>query len=106
MDSIDIEESQHKVLFTSLQQEDMDCSSLLREFQHMHLSGSEHVSVLASRNKVLQNAKDSVSNSNFSWTKIPFVTFVGEEAIDCGGPRREFFRYSSYEKQYILFHKK
>ncbi|KAI2661412.1 G2/M phase-specific E3 ubiquitin-protein ligase [Labeo rohita] len=82
--------------------EDMDCSSLLREFQHMHLSGSEHVSVLASRNKVLQNAKDSVSNSNFSWTKIPFVTFVGEEAIDCGGPRREFFRILMMEVQSSL----
>ncbi|XP_016388028.1 uncharacterized protein LOC107723804 [Sinocyclocheilus rhinocerous] len=72
--------------------EDMDFGSLLREFQHMHLSGSENVSILVSRNKVLQSAKDSVSNSNFPWTKIPLVTFVGEEALDFGGPRREFFR--------------
>lgn len=84
----------------------MDFSSLLREFQHMHLSGSEHVSVLVSRNKVLQSAKDSVSNSNFPWTKIPLVTFVGEEALDCGGPRREFFRYYSItrSKRIVLKH--
>ncbi|XP_052420102.1 uncharacterized protein LOC127964005 [Carassius gibelio] len=82
--------------------EDMDFISLLREFQHMHLSGSEHVSVLVSRNKVLQSAKDSVSNSNFPWTKIPLVTFVGEEALDCGGPRREFFRILMMEVQRSL----
>ncbi|KAF4109731.1 uncharacterized protein LOC131545879 [Onychostoma macrolepis] len=82
--------------------EDMDFSSLLREFQHMHLSGSEHVPVLVSRNKVLQRAKDSVSNSNFPWTKIPLVTFVGEEALDCGGPRREFFRILMMEVQSSL----
>lgn len=99
LNNIDIEERQHKTLFTSLQQEDMDFSSLLREFQHMHLSGSEDVSVLVSRNKVLQSAKDSVSNSNFPWTKIPLVTFDGEEALDCGGPRREFFRYSFYKQE-------
>ncbi|XP_073675865.1 uncharacterized protein [Garra rufa] len=82
--------------------EDMDFISLLREFQHMHLNGSEHVSVLAYRNKVLQSAKDYVSNSNFPWTKIPLVTFIGEEAIDCGGPRREFFRILMMEVQSSL----
>ncbi|XP_043101942.1 uncharacterized protein LOC122349884 [Puntigrus tetrazona] len=82
--------------------EDMDFSSLLREFQHMHLSASEHVSVMVSRNKVVQNAKELVSNSNFPWTQIPLVTFVGEEALDCGGPRREFFRILMKEVQSSL----
>ncbi len=91
-------ERQHKTC-TSLQQEDMDFCSLLREFQHMHLSGSEDVPVLVFRNKVLQSAKDHVSRSNFPWTKIPFVTFDGEEALDCGGPRREFFRYFSNKQE-------
>ncbi|XP_051759279.1 G2/M phase-specific E3 ubiquitin-protein ligase-like isoform X3 [Ctenopharyngodon idella] len=80
----------------------MDVSSLLREFQHMHLSASEHVSVLVSRNKLLQSAKDALSNCNFPWTKIPFVTFVGEQALDCGGPRREFFRILMMEVQRSL----
>lgn len=74
----------------------MDVSSLLREFQHMHLSANEQVSVLVSRKNLLQSAKDALSNCNFPWTKIPLVTFVGEQALDCGGPRREFFRYVTY----------
>lgn len=75
----------------------MDVSSLLREFQNMHLSASEHVSISVSRNKLLQSAKDALSNCNFAWTKIPLVAFVGEQALDCGGPRREFFRYATYK---------
>ncbi|ROI69428.1 G2/M phase-specific E3 ubiquitin-protein ligase [Anabarilius grahami] len=85
-----------------LNEEDMDVSSLLREFQHMHLSASKHVSVLVSRNKLLQSAKDALSNCNFPWTKIPLVTFVGEQALDCGGPRREFFRILMMEVQRSL----
>ncbi|XP_067268633.1 G2/M phase-specific E3 ubiquitin-protein ligase-like [Pseudorasbora parva] len=82
--------------------EDMDVSSLLREFQHIHLSASEHVSVLVSRTKLLQSAKDALSNLNFPWNKIPFVTFDGEQALDCGGPRREFFRILMMEVQRSL----
>jgi len=75
----------------------MDVSSLLREFQHMHLSASGQISVLVSRKNLLQSAKDVLSNCNFSWTKTPIVTFVGEQALDCGGPRREFFRYATLD---------
>lgn len=89
-------------MFTSLQQEDMDVSSLLREFQHMHLSANEQVSVLVSRKKLLQSANDALSNCNFPWTKIPLVIFVGEQALDCGGPRREFFRYVTYNKFFLI----
>ncbi|XP_057212760.1 uncharacterized protein LOC130568108 isoform X2 [Triplophysa rosa] len=82
--------------------EDIDVGSLLREFQQNHLSGSEQVSILVNRNRLLQSAKNAVSNYNFSWTKIPLVKFVGEEAIDCGGPRREFLRLLMMEVQSSL----
>nr|XP_055024358.1 uncharacterized protein LOC129414352 [Misgurnus anguillicaudatus] len=82
--------------------EDVDVGSLLREFQQSHLSPKEQVSILVHRNKVLQSAKEAISNSNFSWTKTPLVTFVGEEALDCGGPRREFFRLLMMEVQSSL----
>ncbi|XP_051950652.1 G2/M phase-specific E3 ubiquitin-protein ligase-like isoform X3 [Xyrauchen texanus] len=82
--------------------EDMDISSLLREFQRMHLSTSEQISVRVYRNKLLQSTKDALSNCSFLWTKIPLVTFVGEQALDCGGPRREFFRILMLEVQRSL----
>ncbi|XP_056585576.1 G2/M phase-specific E3 ubiquitin-protein ligase-like isoform X3 [Triplophysa dalaica] len=82
--------------------EDIDVESLLREFQQNHLSASEHVSVLVNRNRLLQSAKNAVSNCNFSWTKLPFVKFVGEEALDCGGPKREFLRLLMMEVQSSL----
>lgn len=82
--------------------EEIDAGSLLREFQQTHLSNNQQVSILVSRNGLLQSAKDAVSNCNFSWTKIPIVIFVGEEALDCGGPRREFFRLLMLEVQSSL----
>ncbi|KAA0713717.1 Apoptosis-resistant E3 ubiquitin protein ligase 1 [Triplophysa tibetana] len=82
--------------------EDIDVESLLREFQKNHLSASEQVSVLVDRNRLLQSAKNAVSNCNFSWTKLPFVKFEGEEALDCGGPKREFLRLLMMEVQSSL----
>ncbi|KAK7135471.1 hypothetical protein R3I94_014212 [Phoxinus phoxinus] len=82
--------------------EDMDVGSLLREFQLMHLSASGQVSVLVSRKKLLQSAKDMLSKCDFTWNKTPLVTFVGEQALDCGGPRREFFRILMMEMQSSL----
>ncbi|TRY60184.1 hypothetical protein DNTS_003794 [Danionella cerebrum] len=79
-----------------------DICSLLRNFQQVHLSSTEHISIVISRKKLLQMVKNALSNCNFPWTKIPLVTFVGEEAIDCGGPQREFFRILMVNAQSLL----
>ncbi|TRY60183.1 hypothetical protein DNTS_003794 [Danionella cerebrum] len=71
-------------------------------FQQVHLSSTEHISIVISRKKLLQMVKNALSNCNFPWTKIPLVTFVGEEAIDCGGPQREFFRILMVNAQSLL----
>ncbi|KAI4887915.1 hypothetical protein NFI96_014530 [Prochilodus magdalenae] len=71
--------------------EEMDVTSLLREFRQQYLSLSE-AHVVVCRKRLLRSALDALSNSNFSWTKTPHIEFVGEMAFDSGGPRREFFR--------------
>ncbi|XP_066500774.1 G2/M phase-specific E3 ubiquitin-protein ligase-like isoform X2 [Hoplias malabaricus] len=78
--------------------EEMDITSLLKEFQQQHLSHNVF-HVVVCRKTLLKSATDALSNSNFSWTKTPHVEFVGEVAFDTGGPRREFFRLLMTEVQ-------
>ncbi|KAL7884210.1 hypothetical protein AOLI_G00069800 [Acnodon oligacanthus] len=77
--------------------EEMDVTSLLREFQRDLSPREFHVVVC--RKRLLKSAIDALSNSNFSWTKTPYIEFVGELAFDNGGPRREFFRLLMMEVQ-------
>uniref|UniRef100_A0A3B1KH66 G2/M phase-specific E3 ubiquitin-protein ligase-like n=1 Tax=Astyanax mexicanus TaxID=7994 RepID=A0A3B1KH66_ASTMX len=81
--------------------EEMDVTSLLREFQQQYLSLSL-VHVVICRKTLLKSAIDTLSNSNFTWTKTPLIEFVGESALDHGGPRREFFRLLMIEVQSSL----
>ncbi|KAF5907322.1 G2/M phase-specific E3 ubiquitin-protein ligase-like, partial [Clarias magur] len=81
--------------------EETDVTYLLRAFKQQYLSSNEvHVTVWRSR--LLKSAVDALSNRNFCWTKKPLIKFVGEEAFDNGGPRREFFRLLMIEVQRSL----
>ena len=43
------------------------------------------------RSNLLSDALRQFSKSSFDASKILKVRFIGEEAVDTGGPRREFF---------------
>lgn len=71
----------------------MDLATILKSYQAQHLS-EELVSVICiRRKKLLESAIKAISRSTFSWTHSPHIEFVGEDADDMGGPKREFFRY-------------
>ena len=69
--------------------------SLLRSFQENLLTsadGNETVSVIISRKAIMQSTLRAIERKTFSFMKPVNVTFAGEEAVDAGGPRREYFR--------------
>ena len=44
------------------------------------------------RQFLLQDALKQFNRSSFDVSKLLRITFLGESAVDTGGPRREFFR--------------
>lgn len=65
-------------------QEKLGQYHLLREEEKFH--------VVVRRRKILKCAADAInSQAGFSFFKDPVICFSGEEAVDLGGPRREFF---------------
>jgi len=52
----------------------------------------EDVVVVVSRRRVLKSAEFSVKKPDFSFDRPLRIVFAGEDAVDEGGPKREFFR--------------
>jgi len=52
----------------------------------------EEVVVVVSRRRVLKSAEFSVKKPDFSFDRPVRIVFAGEDAVDEGGPKREFFR--------------
>ena len=50
--------------------------------------------MIVRRARILSSAFEAMKRSTFSCFTNLKVEFSGEEAIDIGGPRREFFRYA------------
>jgi len=50
------------------------------------------LTIVVSRRNVLKSATIATQKPDFTYNRVPVVTFVGEDAEDDGGPRREFFR--------------
>jgi len=48
--------------------------------------------VLVRRSRILSSTFEALKRRTFSFNKNVKVQFSGEEAVDDGGPRREFFR--------------
>lgn len=49
--------------------------------------------VIVHRSRILQSTLAAIRRPNFSYSRLIEVEFVGEDAQDYGGPRREFMRY-------------
>ncbi|PIK43236.1 putative G2/M phase-specific E3 ubiquitin-protein ligase-like isoform X1 [Apostichopus japonicus] len=52
---------------------------------------SEKLTVVIRRKKILRSATEVVKQSVFSFLNEPVIHFSGEDAVDLGGPKREFF---------------
>jgi len=54
------------------------------------------VTIVVHRKRVLRSAMSAMSHARFSFQRRVLVEFSGEDALDEGGPRREFFRLIIY----------
>lgn len=54
---------------------------------------SEKLTVVIRRKKILRSATEVVKQSGFSFLNEPVIHFSKEDAVDLGGPKREFFTY-------------
>jgi hypothetical protein len=52
----------------------------------------EEIRLTILRRALTRTLKSNLRQPKFSFAKIPKINFVGEVAIDNGGPRQEFFR--------------
>lgn len=58
------------------------------------LREAQSVDLVIRRKKVIKTATDVIrKQTEFSFYKDPVIHFSGEDAVDLGGPKREFFRY-------------
>lgn len=70
----------------------MDLCTIIRTFKEEHISDDQISIICIRRRKLLESAVKAISRATFSWTHLPHIEFVGEDADDMGGPQREFFR--------------
>lgn len=49
-------------------------------------------SIIINRKNVLSSTLRAIERKQFSFNKEVFVTFSGEDGVDAGGPKREYFR--------------
>ena len=52
----------------------------------------EELAVVVNRRRVLKSAELAVQKASFSFDRPVKVVFFSEDAVDEGGPKREFFR--------------
>lgn len=77
-----------------LENEEDSLKSLLGSFQNNNLDLTEwekNGSITISRKAIFSSAQRAIARKKFSFLKPVYVTFAGEEAVDEGGPKREFF---------------
>jgi len=64
----------------------------------------EPVAIAVSRRNLLKSATIAAQKAGFSYSRPPVISFVGEDAEDDGGPRREFFRLVHATVYTAVFH--
>ena len=62
----------------------------------------EPVYIVVNRRRVLRSALTAISNARFSFLQPIKVEFAGEDAVDEGGPRREFLRLLCFDCSYFV----
>ncbi|KAJ8030948.1 G2/M phase-specific E3 ubiquitin-protein ligase [Holothuria leucospilota] len=68
----------------------------LRVFQS--LQEDQKIDLVVRRKRVLKSAADAINNQlGFSFYGVPVITFSGEDAVDLGGPKREFFTMATQQ---------
>ena len=72
-----------------------DYKTSLQSLQNAVQADSTNI-ILIHRSRILQSTLLAVSRPRFSYNHLVQVEFVGEQAQDCGGPRREYFRWYIY----------
>lgn len=75
----------------------MDLCTILRTFKQERISDYQIAIICIRRRKLLESAVKAISRVAFSWTHLPQIEFVGEDAYDMGEPQRDSFR-SEYRK--------
>ena len=74
---------------------------LLTFFQSTNISSSESTSlnanIIISRKSVFLSTQRAIGRKRFTFFRPVVVAFAGEEAVDDGGPTREFFRLLMHE---------
>lgn len=73
----------------------MPLTTILSELKQC-VNGDKQVIVI-NRKNILKSTLLAIGRSGFSYTKPVKVHFSGEEAVDDGGPRREYFRSVYFE---------
>lgn len=72
--------------------EDIELQQLIEAFQKETSHHCETCSIVVLRKKLLKTCMRAVQERSFEFTKMPCIVFTGEDSVDLGGPRREFFR--------------
>ncbi|XP_071829809.1 uncharacterized protein [Apostichopus japonicus] len=90
----DIDSNRDDTILEARMQEKLGQYHLLREEEKFH--------VVVRWRKILKCAADAInSQAGFSFFKDPVICFSGEEAVDLGGPRREFFTLATQQLSHL-----
>ena len=67
---------------------------ILKQHMNRAVDKANHQRVNIRRQELLKDAFRQFKRTSFDATKMLRITFLGESAVDGGGPRREFFACS------------
>ena len=89
--------------------ESQSVQEILTAFQSTNISNSEssdlNANITVSRKSVFASTQRAIERKRFTFFKPVVVAFAGEEAVDDGGPTREFFRLLMREiSEFSIFH--
>ena len=71
---------------------DAHLQDAIKAFMETNIVKGSSVNLIARRNRLIKSTMSAITRDEFSFFSEPNITFSGEEAVDLGGPRREFFR--------------
>lgn len=75
-------------------QESKEPSEIIKEYVNKNLdtTNDDYVNIIINRKNVLSSTLKAIARKAFSFNREVHVTFSGENGVDSGGPRREYFR--------------